>query len=232
MEWWRDEGQDTAHCLPVKRCPPQRFPNPPRMVKHHLCHHSLSVVSPGVTRTEHLRRGAAASACGEGTKHPSSWGHPQESPASLGPEWVSESHSVVSDSLWPRGIVHGILQARILEWVAVPFSRGSSQPRDGTQVSHIAGGFFTSWATREAQEYGSGEPVPSPGHLPNWGIELGSPTVQADSSPAEPPGQPGACESRIPLPWARSPSSVKRAGVASGYGWSDPDLVGLTVFSL
>ena len=43
--------------------------------------------------------------------------------------------------------VHGILQARILEWVAFPFSRGSSQPRDRTQVSHIAGGFFTSWAT-------------------------------------------------------------------------------------
>ena len=40
--------------------------------------------------------------------------------------------------------VLGILQARILEWVAIPFSRGSSQPRDGTQVSHTAGGFFTS----------------------------------------------------------------------------------------
>ena len=40
--------------------------------------------------------------------------------------------------------------ARILEWVDFPFSRGSSQPRDQTQVSHIAGGFFTSWATREA----------------------------------------------------------------------------------
>jgi len=39
--------------------------------------------------------------------------------------------------------VHGILQVRILEWVAVPFSRGSSQPRDQTQVFHIAGGFFT-----------------------------------------------------------------------------------------
>ena len=47
--------------------------------------------------------------------------------------------------------VHGILQARILEWIAFPFSRGSSQPRDRTQVSHIAGGFFTSWATREAR---------------------------------------------------------------------------------
>ena len=40
--------------------------------------------------------------------------------------------------------VHGILQARILEWVAFPFSRGSSQLRDRTQVSCIAGGFFTS----------------------------------------------------------------------------------------
>ena len=40
--------------------------------------------------------------------------------------------------------VHGILQARIPEWVAFPFSRGSSQPRDQTQVSHITGGFFTS----------------------------------------------------------------------------------------
>ena len=47
--------------------------------------------------------------------------------------------------------VHGILQARILEWVAFPFSKGSSQPRDRTQVFCIAGGFFTSWATREAQ---------------------------------------------------------------------------------
>ena len=44
----------------------------------------------------------------------------------------------------------------ILEWVAIPFSRGSSQPRDWTQVSHIAGRFFTSWARREAQEYWSG----------------------------------------------------------------------------
>ena len=47
-------------------------------------------------------------------------------------------------------IDYTVLQARILEWVAFPFSRGSSQPRDWTQVSHIAGGFSTSWATREA----------------------------------------------------------------------------------
>ena len=58
---------------------------------------------------------------------------------------VRDSHSVVSDSLRLMDyIVHGILQARILEGIAVPFSRGSSQPRDQTQVSLIAGGFFTS----------------------------------------------------------------------------------------
>ena len=43
----------------------------------------------------------------------------------------------------PGSSVHGIFQARILEWVAISFSRGSAQPRDQTQVSHIAGGFFT-----------------------------------------------------------------------------------------
>ena len=55
-------------------------------------------------------------------------------------------------TLWDHYIVHGILPARILEWAAFSFSRGSSQARDQTQVSHIAGGFFTSWATREAQQ--------------------------------------------------------------------------------
>ena len=77
--------------------------------------------------------------------------------------------------------VHGILQARIQEWVAVPFSRGSSQPRDRTLISCIEGqfftswaGFFTSWATMEAQEYWSGYLIPFPGIFPtqesNWGL--------------------------------------------------------------
>ena len=66
----------------------------------------------------------------------------------------------------------GILQTRILEWVAHS-SRGSSKPRDQTQVSLIAGGFFTLWATREAQEYCSGEPIPSPVDLPNPRIKPG-----------------------------------------------------------
>ena len=65
------------------------------------------------------------------------------------------SHSVVSDSVTPWTIARqpplstGILQARILDWVAIS-SRGSSWPRNQTQVSSIAGGFFTVWATREA----------------------------------------------------------------------------------
>ena len=67
----------------------------------------------------------------------------------------SESHqSCLFATPWT--IVHGILQARILEWVAFPFSRGPSQRRAQTQVSHIVGGFFCSWATREAQECWSG----------------------------------------------------------------------------
>ena len=51
----------------------------------------------------------------------------------------------------PGSSVHGIFQARVLEWVTISFSRGSSQPRDWTWVSRIAGRFFTSWATREAR---------------------------------------------------------------------------------
>ena len=56
----------------------------------------------------------------------------------------------------PDSKVHGILQARILEWVAFPFFRGSSQPRDRTQVSCITDRFFTTWATREAPFHPNG----------------------------------------------------------------------------
>ena len=70
---------------------------------------------------------------------------------------LSVSHSVMCKILRPHELyslpgfsVHGILQARILEQVAIPFSRGSSQYRDWTWVSSNAGRFFTLWATREA----------------------------------------------------------------------------------
>ena len=113
-------------------------------------------------------------------------------------KWVSESSSVMSDSLRPIDYtVHRILQARILEWVAFPFSRGSSPPRDWIQVSCIAGGFFASWATREAKEYWSGYLIPSPVDLPNSGIKLGSPALQLDSFPTELSGKPYICMASI-----------------------------------
>ena len=76
------------------------------------------------------------------TRHSSVSGlaHAQSCPALCDPMDCSLSDSSV----------HGILQARILEWVVMPTFNGSSQPRDRTQVSRIAGGFFTIWATREA----------------------------------------------------------------------------------
>ena len=72
--------------------------------------------------------------------------------------WVSEvaqscltlRHPMDCRSL-PRSSVHGIFQARVLEWVAISFSRGSSRPRDWTQVFRIVGRRFTVWATREIQ---------------------------------------------------------------------------------
>ena len=71
-------------------------------------------------------------------------------------EWVKVPQSCLT--LWDPMYctAHEILQARLLKWVAFPSSRESSQPSDQTQVSPIAGRFFTSWATKEAQEYLSG----------------------------------------------------------------------------
>ena len=54
-----------------------------------------------------------------------------------------------TDFSQPGSSVHGILQARVPEWVAIPFSRGSFQPRDWTWVPCIAGGFLNVWTTRE-----------------------------------------------------------------------------------
>ena len=66
------------------------------------------------------------------------------------PAWKSLSRVRLFVTPWT--VVHGILQARILEWVAFPFSREPSQPRDRNQVPCIASGFFTNWTKREAQE--------------------------------------------------------------------------------
>ena len=68
-------------------------------------------------------------------------------------KWKLLSHARLFVTPWTN-TVHGILQARILEWVAFPFSRRSSQPRDQTQASLIAGRFFTSWATVKPKNTG------------------------------------------------------------------------------
>ena len=87
-------------------------------------------------------------------------------------------------TLWdPMGYtVHGILQNTGVS--SRSFSSRSSQPRDWIQVSRIAGGFFTRWATRKAQEYWSGS-IPSPADLPNPGSEPGSSALQVHSLPTE-----------------------------------------------
>ena len=77
---------------------------------------------------------------------------------------VGLSHSVGSGLVTPWAVAHqaslsmGILQGRIVGWAAMPSSRGSSQTRDRTQVSHTAGRFFTIWATKEVlMMYGKGQ---------------------------------------------------------------------------
>ena len=75
---------------------------------------------------------------------------------------VSQSCLTLCDPIdcsLPGSSVHGILQARILEWVAISFSRGSSQPRDQTQVSCILSRFFIVWATRDTPSFSISTPI-------------------------------------------------------------------------
>ena len=84
-------------------------------------------------------------------------------------------------TLWTPWTIQSMHFSRLEHWGgSLSLSRGSSQPRDRTQVSRMAGGLFTSWATREAHEHWSGGPVPSPADLPNPVIEPASPASQAD----------------------------------------------------
>ena len=86
----------------------------------------------------------------------------------------------------PGSSVHGILQARILEWVAMPSSRGSPQPRSPVLQEDS----LLSEPPGKPKNNGVGKPIPSPEELPDPGIKLGSPALQADSLPAELPGKP------------------------------------------
>ena len=80
----------------------------------------------------------------------------------------------------------GILQARMLDWVAMLSSRGSSQPRSPA----LQGDSLRSEPTGKPKNTGVGSLIPSPGDLPDPGIEPRSPAVQADSLPAESPWKP------------------------------------------
>ena len=102
-------------------------------------------------------------------------------------EWKSLSCVWLCDSMVYT--VRGILQAKLLEWVAFPFSRGSSWPRDRTQVSWIAGRFFISWA-RGRPRILEWVAYPFQVDLPDLGIEPGSPALQVDSLPSELTGKP------------------------------------------
>ena len=116
--------------------------------------------------------------------------------------------------------VHGILQARILEWVAFPSSRGPSQLRDRTQVSLIAGRFFTSWARREVQEYQSGSlsllQRIFPTQESNWGLLHWRQILYQVSYQGSPPLEKEmATHSSIlawKIPWTEEPGGLQSVG--------------------
>ena len=85
--------------------------------------------------------------------------------------------------------VHGILQARILEWVAFPSPGHLPNPGSNPDLPHCRQILYH-LSHQGNQEYWSGWPIPSPGDLPEAGIKLWSPALQADSLPAELPGKP------------------------------------------
>ena len=109
--------------------------------------------------------------------------------------------------------VYWTSQARRLECVAISFSRGSSQPRDRTCVPHTG---------LPRQEDWTGLPFPSPGDLPNPGIEPASPTLASGFFTAEPPGKPRLLENKAKKRWEHekshpSPKEKKFLGISS---WS------------
>ena len=107
--------------------------------------------------------------------------------------------------------VHGILQAIIQEWAALPFSRGSPPPRDGTQVSHTAGGHFASWA--------QGSPGPA-----EWGTDANVPASRLQDAKW---GWffSGSCQPCVTCRWEEGERRVRRLGHghsmrSQGAGWA------------
>ena len=108
-------------------------------------------------------------------------------------KWKSLSHALLFATPWvvahQAPLSMAILQARILEWVAIPFSRGLSWPRDWTWVSCISGGFFTIWATREGSGWVYGKSV----------VNTSPPSRQSRS-----PAVANPCYGNIRIQWSRS----------------------------
>ena len=102
--------------------------------------------------------------------------------------------------------VHGILLARILERVAVPSSRASSQPRDQTRASYMAGGFFTIWATREALDGHKNRAIIVA--LQHTQHSLWEPCSQGAGLPCHFPVQFTHCFSITFLPWSPNASDL------------------------
>ena len=121
---------------------------------------------------------------------------------------VVQSHRTLCDPM--DYIVHGILQARILEWVAFPFSKGSSQPRDQTQVSCIAGGFFPDRSVGKESAWNAGDPGLIPGLRRFSGEGIGYPVQYSWASLVAqlvknllPCGRPGFYPWVGKIPWRR-----------------------------
>ena len=117
----------------------------------------------------------------------------------------------------PGSSIHGIFHARILEWVAISFSRGSSQPRDWTLVPGVAGRFFTVWATREAPRIRvandiSSNPKVKTRNTEAQGQRMGVPT-QAESGFV------------LPLPFCSIQALCSVDGAASLMGVRPPSLL-------
>ena len=142
--WWEWSSKDLPKVKVAQLCPT-------------LCH-PVDIYSPWNSPGQNAGVGSLSLLQGIFPTQRSNPGLPALWVDSLSAEPQSESEVAQScptlcdpvDCILPGSSVHGILQARILEWVAISFSRGSSPPRDKTQVSHIAGRHCNLWATREA----------------------------------------------------------------------------------
>ena len=137
----------------------------------------------------------------------------------------------------PGSSVHEMFQARILEWVVIPFSRGSSQPRDRTWASCIASRFFTLWATREAQHsnYLSTTPMKNSDKIlcPVQKWETSVPFYKSPSPPAAPGSAPHGviiewidfltitilCDLRVTVTFLRTLVKVLRIDAGNTGGW-------------